>query len=85
MTTMLEVTTEEYEKLKVSAFVLVNGYVNEAGEWTRTWVDAIGTREECQEEADSRAGHIYVVPTGVRLEYEIVEASKIAPPEPDMP
>jgi len=81
MATMLELTPKEYEKLKVSEFVLVHGYVNEAGEWTRTWVDAIGTREECQEETDSRAGHIYVVPKGLKLEYEIVKAADIAPPD----
>ena len=80
MTQMLEVSAEEYEEIKVSEFVLIFGYVNESDEWTRTWVDAIGTREECEDAVGSRAGHLYIVPTGLKIEHEIVEAAVILPP-----
>lgn len=80
MTQILEVSTEEYERIKTSEYVLVLGWVNKSDEWTRTWVDAIGTREECEEAIGERAGHLYVAPVGLSLQHEIVETSIIAPP-----
>lgn len=78
MTTTLEVTPEEYEKMRVSECILVVGYVNESGDWTRTWVEAVGAREEC-EEVLGLSG-LFIVPNGLKLQSEIVSVADVAPP-----
>lgn len=80
MTVMLEVTTEEYEQLKASACVLVIYYVNQADEITRAWVEAMGTREECEEAEGYYSGRLFVVPKGLKLESQIIDCVDVAPP-----
>jgi hypothetical protein len=77
----LEMTEEEYSKLKPEDHVLVLEYVTNDGETTRAWVQAFGTKEDCEEEQEQLRFRFFIVPENIHIESSIVEARGIAPPD----
>jgi len=75
----LEIDIEQYEELKNSEYVHVVSY-RKGDEVTRAWIEAIGTKDECEESQASMDCHLYIVPTGLTIHSEIVAVADIAPP-----
>ena len=78
--TKLEITPTQWEEVKKSDYVLIFKWVRSRDDQvTRQWVEASGTKEKCEASVGGRG--LFVVPSGLLLEYQIAHRSQLIPPE----
>ncbi len=74
----LQVTPDEYERIKQAEAVVVTTFTGPAGRFSK--LTYIGTREECEVRADMR--RFVVVPNSVECNgTEVVPCSELLPPK----
>jgi len=77
----LEMTHEQYAELASATHLLIIAYENKSdGATTRSWVDMVGSEDECEVANSSLSGKIYVVPEGLTLASYVLSKEMLLAP-----